>query len=127
MELADHVADRARRFLRLRVRPQTELRHRVDDAALDRLQTVRNMRQGPIQNDVHRVVEVRLTCELADRKVLDVGKRGRWWVERELLFGFTGRHRFSKTGHKVLDFFVWCRPPASVWCRPLVNSGLPFI
>jgi hypothetical protein len=37
MELADHVADRARGFLRLRARVEAELAHRVDDAPLHRL------------------------------------------------------------------------------------------
>ncbi len=70
MELADDVADRARRFLVLVDGGEAELAHRVDDAALHRLQAVRQRGQGPVENDVHRVVEVGFLGEGAQRLLL---------------------------------------------------------
>ena len=63
MELADHVADRARRLLVLGAGGEAELAHRVDDAALHGLQAVAELRQRAIEDHVHRVVEVRLLGE----------------------------------------------------------------
>ena len=54
-------------FFGFDVRPEPQLRHRVDDAALHRLEAVRDVRQGAVEDDVHRVVEVRLPREIADR------------------------------------------------------------
>ena len=85
VELPEHVADRARRLLEPgpvgRVRPppgggirlaahgraEAQLRHRVHDPALHRLQAVRDVGQRPVEDDVHGVVEVRLVGELAHR------------------------------------------------------------
>ena len=72
VELAEHVADGARGLLVLRTGGQTQLRHRVDDAPLHRLQPVADMRQGAIEDHVHRVVEVRLLGELLQRAAFDV-------------------------------------------------------
>jgi hypothetical protein len=71
MELADHVADGARRFLRFLARGQAQLAHRVDDAPLHRLQAVGDVRQGAVQDHVHRVVEVGLLREFPQRQALD--------------------------------------------------------
>ena len=48
-------------------RAQAQLRHRVHDPALHRLQPVGDVRQRPVEDDVHGVVEVRLVGELAHR------------------------------------------------------------
>ncbi len=71
MEFADDVADGARGFLVLVARRQGELAHRVDDAALDGLQPVAERGQRAVEDDVHRVVEVRLLGEDAKRLLLD--------------------------------------------------------
>ena len=60
VELADHVADRARALARLRGSRQPQFTHRIDDTALHRLETVGQMRQRPVQDDVHGVIQVRL-------------------------------------------------------------------
>ncbi len=67
MELADHIADRARRFLVLGGGRQAQLAHRVDDAALHRLEPVAERRQRAIEDHVHRIVEVGLLGERAER------------------------------------------------------------
>ena len=59
VELADHVADGARRLLGLCLRRQVEFRHGVNDAALHRLEAVADVRQGAIKYDVHGVGQVR--------------------------------------------------------------------
>ena len=94
MELADDVADRARRFLELCPGREPELRHGVDDPPLHRLKTVGDARQRPIEDDVHRVVEVRLARKGADRLLLDVGEAG--WRRNLMLLRF----RFTR-GHRV--------------------------
>ena len=59
MELADHVADGPRGFLRLGAGAKSQLAHGVDDPALHRLEAVAEEGQCAIQHDVHRVVEIR--------------------------------------------------------------------
>ena len=58
MELAYDVPHRAGRFLELGGRAQAQFRHGVDDAPLYRLQTVADMRQRPVQDDIHGVIQV---------------------------------------------------------------------
>src|SRR5690606_4045029 len=55
--LADHLADHAGALRVLPVRRQTHLVHGVQDAALDRLQTVADVRQRAVDDDRHRVVD----------------------------------------------------------------------
>ena len=50
---------------------EAELAHRVDDAALHGLQAVAEARQRAIEDDVHRIVEVRLLREGAQRLLFD--------------------------------------------------------
>ena len=59
MELAEHVAHRARRLDVLGCRREAKFGHGVDDAPLHRLQAVADVRQGAVVDDVHRIVEVR--------------------------------------------------------------------
>ena len=63
MELAQHVAHRARRLLVLGGGREAQLRHRVDDPPLHRLEPVGERRQRAVEHHVHRVVEVRLLGE----------------------------------------------------------------
>ena len=58
VKLADDIANRARRFLVLGPGGQTQLTHRVDDPPLHRLESIADARQGAVENDVHRVIEI---------------------------------------------------------------------
>src|SRR5688572_10264248 len=69
MELAHAVADDARGLLVPAVPGETEQLHRVEDAAMDRLQPVADVRQRAPDDDGHRVVQVRLPHLLFDRDV----------------------------------------------------------
>ena len=82
MEFADDVADRARRLLGLRRRRQAQFAHRVDDAALHRLQPVADLRQRAIENDVHRIVEVGLLGVFLERLLFDAFE-----IQRNVLHG----------------------------------------
>lgn len=64
VELAEHVADGTRRLLVLGVGTQAQFAHGVDDASLNRLQAVTDMRQGTVHDHVHGVVEVGLFGEV---------------------------------------------------------------
>ncbi len=59
VELAHDVTDDAGALRERPVRPVAAVEHRVDDAAVDRLQTVTDLRQRTSDDDGHRVVEVR--------------------------------------------------------------------
>jgi hypothetical protein len=59
--LAEHVADDRRGFPRPRTRRQVQvLEHRVEDAALDGLQAVADVRERARGDDRERVVEIPL-------------------------------------------------------------------
>ena len=64
VELAEYVTDGTRRFLVLGICVQAQLAHGVDNTPLYRLETVADMRQGPVHDDVHGVVEVGLFGEV---------------------------------------------------------------
>src|SRR3989441_538842 len=66
VELAHAVADDARRLLVAAVPRQAEELHRIQHAAVHRLQTVADVRQRASDDDGHRVVEVRLPHLLFD-------------------------------------------------------------
>ena len=70
MELAEHVADGARRFLMLGGRRQPKFGHRIDDAPLHWLEAVADIRQRPVQNHVHGIVEVGLFGKAVQRQLL---------------------------------------------------------
>ncbi len=55
---AEHVAHGTGRFLVLGGGGQAQLAHRVDDAPLYRFESVADMRQGPVHDHVHGVVQV---------------------------------------------------------------------
>src|SRR6266850_2456630 len=74
VELAHAVADDARGLLVAAVPHQAEELHRVQHAAMHRLQTVADVRQRASDDDGHRVVQVRLPHLLFDGGVdLSVG------------------------------------------------------
>jgi hypothetical protein len=58
--LADHVSDDARRLLIRTVPLVAELAHRVQDAAVHRLQPVADVRQRAADDHAHRVIEIAL-------------------------------------------------------------------
>ena len=66
-------------FLCLDAGDEPELAHRVDDAALHGLQAVAEVRQRAVEDDVHRVVEVRLLGERPERLALDAFEV-QWWL-----------------------------------------------
>ena len=63
MKLAQDIANGAGRFLELGGCIETELGHGVDDSSLHRFETVADVRQGTIENDVHGVIEIGLLGE----------------------------------------------------------------
>ena len=69
--LADNFADRPRTLLMRAVGEDTTLVHRIEDAAVNRLQTIANVRQSTSGNDRHRIFDEGLThlvAKLADLK-----------------------------------------------------------
>src|SRR5690606_8036122 len=52
------VADDARRLAVLPVGPQAQLVHAVENPPLDRLEPVPHVRQGPVHDDAHRVIDI---------------------------------------------------------------------
>ncbi len=71
MKLAENVAHGARRLLVLGAGVEAELRHGVDDTPLHRLQTIADVGQCPIENDVHGIVQVRLLRVVLERNAFD--------------------------------------------------------
>ena len=66
MILTKHVTDTGRRLLERLVRGQTALMHRIQDAAVNRFQTVAHIGQRTSYNNAHRVLDVGL-FHLADQ------------------------------------------------------------
>lgn len=71
VELAEHVADGARRLLVLGIGIQPQFAHGVDDASLHRFQAVADMRQGAVHDHVHGIVQIGLLGELGQRPAFD--------------------------------------------------------
>ncbi len=76
MELADDVADGARGFLGLGAGIEPEFAHRVDDAALHRLEAVAEEGQGAVEHHVHRIVEVGALGVFAQRDLFETVEGG---------------------------------------------------
>ena len=70
--LAHHLADDPGALARRAIRAQPLLAHRVEDAPLNRLEPVSDVRQGPPDDDRHRVVEIRLAHLVLDVDRADV-------------------------------------------------------
>ena len=65
--LTEDFADDARRLLVRLARTHARFLHRIEDAAMHRLQTVTHIRQGAGDDDTHRIVDIgilHLTCEI---------------------------------------------------------------
>ncbi len=71
VELAQHVTHGTRRLLVLAGRRQPQLGHGIDDAPLHRLEAVADVRQGPVENDVHGIIQVGLLGELRQSDAFD--------------------------------------------------------
>ena len=74
--LAHHVADDARRFAVAAVPHIAVHLHRIEDAAVHRLQPVADIWQGAGHDHAHRVIEIRAPHLLFDRDRRDVGPPG---------------------------------------------------
>ncbi len=99
MVLADDVADDAGRLLVGLVVVRAALVHGVEDAAVDRLEAVLDVGDGPADDDAHGVVEIRpthLLLEADDRKVLFRLFAVHGNSCAGLLLGGVVRHRGSK-------------------------------
>ena len=75
MVLAHHVADDAGALARRLAVVVAALLHRVEDAAVDRLQAVAHVRQRARDDHAHRVVEVGALHLLLDRHDLEASRR----------------------------------------------------
>nr|VFK08860.1 MAG: hypothetical protein BECKLPF1236A_GA0070988_1002123 [Candidatus Kentron sp. LPFa]VFK25284.1 MAG: hypothetical protein BECKLPF1236C_GA0070990_1002023 [Candidatus Kentron sp. LPFa] len=71
MKFPQHVAHGARRFLVFRARRKPQFRHGVDNATLHWFQSIRDMRQGAVQDHIHGIIQVCLLGELAQGLVFD--------------------------------------------------------
>ena len=81
MELAHHLADDARRLLEARGRPDAELLHAEEHAALHGLEPVAHVGQRARDDNRHRVVEIRVPHLVFDASGLDaVGGVLNQWV-----------------------------------------------
>src|SRR5256885_15499802 len=106
MELAEDIPDGARGLLVLGARRQPELAHGVHDAPLYRLQPVAECRQRAIENDVHRVIEIGLLGEGAQRLALDAFENQELnfeGVERQPLRTFTEKAYLDYSMYVILD------------------------
>jgi hypothetical protein len=71
MELADHIAHGACGLLVLGARREPQLAHRVDDAPLHGLQAIAQGGQRPVEDHVHRIIEIRALGEGLEGFLLD--------------------------------------------------------
>ena len=74
MVLAHRVADGAGGLVVGAVRREIQLGHRIEDAAMHRLQAVADVGQGAADDHAHRVIEVAALHFVEDRDRLDVGR-----------------------------------------------------
>ena len=69
--LTEHVTDHGRALLVRPARPEAELAHRVEDAAVHGLQAVPYVREGALHDDAHRIVDERLPHLVFDQPLQD--------------------------------------------------------
>ncbi|MNT29629.1 hypothetical protein D3C72_1653790 [compost metagenome] len=67
MVFTQHITDGTGGFFEFGAVAQPQFRHGVDDAALYRLQTVTDVRQRPIHDDVHGIVQIGVFSECVQR------------------------------------------------------------
>ena len=72
---SQHFADNSGALAIRLVGPHAEVVHRVQDAPLDGLEAVANVRQGPRNDHAHRVVEIRRAHLFDERLGADVASR----------------------------------------------------
>ena len=85
MEFAHRLADRARGLVVGPVGREIELVHRVEDAAVDGLETVPDVGQRAAHDHAHRVVEIAALHFVEDGDGLDVGRPlGLWPVVADI-------------------------------------------
>ena len=85
---AHHVADHARGLHVFLVGRMPVLVHRIEDAAVHRLETVAHIRESTRHDHAHGVIEVRTSHLLRDRNGADVRRR---WVPRPGVIGIGQR------------------------------------
>ena len=73
--LAHHLADDEGALAVGAGRLQADVVHRVEDAAMDRLEPVAGVRQRPPDDHAHRVIEVRRTHLFLETAVFDVARQ----------------------------------------------------
>src|SRR5207248_11052321 len=71
MEFADDIADHARAFLEAGLRIETELAHRMQQSAVNRLQRVARVRERALRDGGERVGEIALAQRLVERRRSD--------------------------------------------------------
>ena len=76
MEFANDITHRSRGLLRFGAGIQAQLAHRVDDAALHRLEPVANEWQGAIEHHIHRIVEIGALRIVLERDLFVVALQG---------------------------------------------------
>ena len=87
MELADDVADDARAFLERGAGVEPQQPHRVEEAAVNRLQSVARIGQRAMHDGGQRIGEIALFQRFAQRDLLHLGGVGNRFVahDKELL------------------------------------------
>src|SRR6185312_5111777 len=88
MVLTHHVPDDSGAFTCRAIRLQSHLLHRVQNATMDRLQSVANIGQSAPDDDGHRIVEIRTTHLFFDIDRLNVESAraaafAGWWSQWE--------------------------------------------
>src|SRR5690349_4808578 len=71
MEFTEHITDGACGFFVLGCSVEPELTHCIDDSSLHRLQAVAYVRECAIENNVHRIIEIRFLSKRLERYALD--------------------------------------------------------
>ncbi len=60
MEFTQYITDGTSRFLEFGTCLEAQIRHGINNTPLHRFEAVTDMRQGAIENNVHRIIEIRL-------------------------------------------------------------------
>ena len=91
MVFAQHIPHGTGGLLVLGGGRQSQFRHGVDDTPLHRFKTVTDMGQGPVEDDVHGVVQIRLFGESAQGNALHPLGGGQGLIAHALSSGSVGR------------------------------------
>src|SRR5207249_570914 len=104
-----------------RARVQAHLLHRVEDAALDRLQPVADVRQGALYDHRHRVVEIRRAHLLFDLDRTHTQRGNRRWFEGHVIS--LGRGSVSIGGRVIRSGRALLRPASGSWMEVFWPAG----